>query len=526
MAVETSTPVTKGQFFDRSAELARLGALVDDAQAGVRRWLALTGHRKVGKTSLLLELSRRHADTVAMPYVDCWEVRADPLHFLCRTVRALVGAVVRRRGAEAQVGSLETGVGGRLPTKAVQGLARLGLASVDEAARIHEEIRSGAADIETIRRVFDLPGQLAAEQGEPLVVILDEFQELGRLSRLRRLGGRIDDVFGLLRSAWQQQEGVSYLVAGSRISLLRQILTEEDSAFFQHFEMVRLGPFAREDTLGMLEATSSLGVAAGRSETVSDVLDLLGDHPFYVRILVQELRGGAADGGVELPELERAVREAVEATLFDENGRLALFFEQRYRAVVGDSSTLESVLRGFADPCRITDVAKQLHVPTGAVSTAVKALLRKDALVRLPDGRYGLSDPTFALWVKRQVDFRQAMPPLLVGTESEKRVARRLSADGFSGVYQSRASRGAFDLLALHDTRVLGLQVKTTRLPYQLPRQEEARLQADAARLGLQPVLALVVSGEVRFYDLRRDAGTGRRVREDAPFAESLLALL
>ena len=161
------------------------------------------------------------------------------------------------------------------------------------------------------------------------------------------------------------------------------------------------------------------------------------------------------------------------------------------------------------------------------MSTAVKTLLMEDVLVKRADGRYAFADPTFAVWLKHQVDFRQAMPPLLVSTESEQIVARRLAADGFRGVYQSRASRGAFDLLAVHDTRVFGLQVKTARLPYTLRSQEKARLVSDARRLGFHPVLALVVSGQVRFYSLRgRRTRNALTIREKAPWEETLLAFL
>lgn len=65
------------QFFDRDRELAELDSVVDDALAGSRRWVALLGHRKIGKTSLLMELLRRRGGELVTPYVDCWEVRAN-----------------------------------------------------------------------------------------------------------------------------------------------------------------------------------------------------------------------------------------------------------------------------------------------------------------------------------------------------------------------------------------------------------------------------------------------------------------
>lgn len=527
MSLETSTPVVAGQFFNRARELKTLGSLVAEAKGGVRRWLALVGHRKIGKTSLLMELLRRSGAALPMPYVDCWEVRADPLQFLGRFLLVMVRTTVRHLGAEARVGPIEVVDGPGLATKSVQALARLRSSSIDEAVLLHESLASGRAASGTLRRIFDLPGRIAAETGGPVVVVLDEFQELDRLRRLRRFDDRVDDVFGLLRSLWQQQEGVSYVVAGSRLSTMRQIVESEKSAFFQHFEIVDVGPFAREDSLEMIRRTPGADAELSSSPTARRILDLLGDHPFYVRVVLREAAPALGDASATLAEKEQAIKEVFEATLLQEDGRLSLLMEGRYRSVTGDSSTLESVLRGFVDAARITDVATRLHVRTGAVSSAVKKLLGEDVIARLPDGRYGFTDPTFALWVRSHVDFRLAMPPLLVGNDAEQAVARQLAADGFRGVFQSRASRGVFDLLAIHGARVFGIQVKTSKDPSGLRRQARARLLADARRLGFAPVLALVQGDSVRFYDLRKPRGRGaQRERRQRTVVASLLELL
>jgi AAA+ ATPase superfamily predicted ATPase len=527
MGFETSTPVVAEQFFNRVRELNTLRSIALEAQEGVRRWLAILGHRKVGKTSVLIEFLRREGAVLPMPYIDCWHVRADPLHFLSMFITEIIATTVRHRGAEAEVGPLEVMGGDRLPATTVQALARLRSNVIDEAVQLHEGVASGGPVAGTMQRIFDLPGRLSAEIKRPVLVILDEFQELERLRRLRRFRDRVDDIFGILRSLWQRQKGVSYIVAGSRLSVMRQIIADVKGAFFQHFEMLELGPFERRETFGMLREAFGAAAKLEQSATITRILDLVGDHPFYVRVLVREATLALTGRRTSLPLIEHLMKEALESTLLEENGRLSLFMEQRYRAITGESSTLESVLRGFVDPARISDVAERLHVRTGAVSSAVKTLLGEDVLEKRADGRYGFTDPGFAVWLKHRVDYRLAMPPLLVGTHSEQVVARKLAADGFRGVYQSRASRGAFDLLAIHGTRVIGLQVKTGTPPFGLRAQEKARLLADARRLRFVPVLALVDKDSVRFFDLRRTrGGGGLKIRRDTPAAETLLEFL
>lgn len=526
MDIETSTPVTALEFCDRTEPLAQLRAVLEDARRGVRRWVAVMGQRKIGKTSLLLELLRQESERAAICYVDCWEVRADPLYFLRGMIRQLILTAVRCRGEEARIGPLDPGADGALSAERIQALAKLDSAALDRAVTLHQELAAGKLTVETIAGVLQLPQAVAADLGTTLVVVMDEFQELDRLRRIRRLEERVEDPFGFIRGLWQRQKNVSYMVAGSRVTLLRQILTEEREALFQHFEMLELGPFPRDETLTMLARI--LGSESPAEEpTVRRILDLLGDHPFYVRVVAQEAVGGRSASRSGPDETARRLKEALQASLFEQNGRLSLFMEQRYRLLVGESSLLEAVLRGFVRPARPTDVAEKLHVRTGAVGSALKTLMQGDALRKRSDGLYEFTDPTFALWLEHQVDFRQAMPPLLVGNDAEQTVGRKLAAGGFRGVYQSRASRGAFDLLAIHDTRVFGLQVKKRRLPCTVGKTELNRLREDARRLGFHPVLA-VVSGEyVRFYDLQRaPSRTALRITARKPHWDTLLALL
>src|SRR5262249_31554343 len=56
---QTSHPVVGVDFHNRRTELERLTELVGELRAGTSRWLAIIGPRKVGKTSLILEVSRR-----------------------------------------------------------------------------------------------------------------------------------------------------------------------------------------------------------------------------------------------------------------------------------------------------------------------------------------------------------------------------------------------------------------------------------------------------------------------------------
>lgn len=108
------------------------------------------------------------------------------------------------------------------------------------------------------------------------------------------------------------------------------------------------------------------------------------------------------------------------------------------------------------------------------------------------------------------------VPMSVIGDEAEQAVARELSATGFDLVYQSRASRGAFDLLATRAAAQLGVQVKRSSLPLRFTKAEWSRMTAEAAKLTWRWVVAAVApDGTISILDPGK-AKRGREVRLDA----------
>ena len=146
---------------------------------------------------------------------------------------------------------------------------------------------------------------------------------------------------------------------------------------------------------------------------------------------------------------------------------------------------------------------------------------------RREDGLYELTDPVFGLWLSWRQPGGSIVPMTLVGDDAERQVAEHLARLGFDLVYQSRASRGSFDLLALRAGAHLGIQVKRSALPLRFPAAAWDRMAADAERFGWRWVVAAVTAeGSVTLLDPSR-ARRGREARIDVGAAiDNLLAWL
>jgi AAA+ ATPase superfamily predicted ATPase len=506
---QSSVPVTSDGFHDRAAEMGTLAAAIARLQAGAPAWMAVIGPRKVGKTSLVLEAVRRAAsETLAVAALNVQEdAPPSPGVFRLSALRAVDALLGRDLGE-----SLERLA--RVPAD-----YRRRLQDVPGFAALPPSLRADILDLADVvpdaaraAGWLQLPETLAAALERRLIVVLDEFQELAALGS----HGRAFDPFPLMRSVWQTHTRVAYIISGSARSMLLTLLTEEHSPFFQHFGILELGPFGRDEAISLLQRQSPPECPIG-PEVAGRAVDIMGGHPFYLQMLGEVLT--AHRRAPDMDDLKAAVQELV----FSRMGRLGLYFENDYDRLVGRAASLAATLNALAEGAsRLTDIATRIGAPSGAAVRYIERL--RDSIRRRDDGLYELADPVFALWLRWRKPGGAVVPMALVGDEAEQAVASALAAMGFDLVYQSRASRGSFDLLGLRGGTQLGIQVKRSALPLRFGRTAWARMEADAARLRWVWVIASVDrQGSVTILDPAR-ARRGREVRlDESALIENLL---
>jgi len=491
----TSVPATDQMFFDRENELARLDALLARVQARAPEWLAIIGPRKVGKTSLLLEWERRLADPgLACIIVDVLE--AAPLSREVFRTYAL-GVVDRTLGDEAGASLIELANDPPKYRSSLQQSPRFERLPPALRAQIME-LPECSLNATGITSCLDLPERIAKALELRLVIAIDEFQELAALEAGRpRL-----EPFAVMRSIWQRHRHVAYVISGSAPTMLTELVTSERSPFFQHFSLMELAPFRRADAIAMLMDAAPPGRRIDR-ELAGRVVDAIGGHPFYLQIVGETLTA------MPPPIDDIAFKEALGQLLFVRTGRLALYFENEYRRAVGKSTSHAAILAAVAAaPRKLGELATAIKAATGATTSYLDRL--GDVVVRGDDERWRLADHVFGLWLRWRTPGGAAVPMTVVGDQAERAAAEALARMGFDLVYQSRASRGAFDLLATRGARQLGVQVKRTELPAHVGLAAWNRMRAEGARLGWHWVIAAVTpDGVVHFLDPRK--GRARR---------------
>lgn len=474
---QTSTPVFGEGFHNREAELEALARAIQRLTSGVPQWVAILGPRKIGKTSLVLEAARR-AKTPGLRVVtlDIQEQGPASAEIFRRILLRVLDAALGDDPGESFERVARDAAAFR---SLLQRSKRFG--TLPNPARIELlELAEGEITPDRLAYWLDLPERLGAALDLRFVVALDEFQELGSLASARKGF----DPFAVMRSRWQKHRRVAYVISGSARSMLLSLINTEQSPFFQHFSILDLGPFDHSSAVALLQQHSPPEHPIS-AELATRAVESIGGHPFYLQLLGEALtdQPGAADAA--------DLKSALQGLLFSPTGRLALFHENEFQRRVGRSTFLAATLDALAEgPTTLSSVAERIQAATGATVNYLERL--RDAVTRTEDGLYQVTDPTFALWLRWRRPGGTVVPMSVVGDDAELAVARGLSAMGFDLVYQSRASRGAFDLLATRGALQLGIQVKQSPLPLRFSRAEWSRLVADAEKLRWQWVLAAV----------------------------------
>ena len=237
----------------------------------------------------------------------------------------------------------------------------------------------------TLAQALDAIDRLAGERKRTIGIVLDEFQEI------HRLGG--EEAEWHLRGTIQGHKNLSYVFAGSRESLIRE-MTRKQRAFYKLFEMMPFGPIDEDHLARWIDSRlESHGVESNGSgrpivelarPRTRDIVQLA-----RAAFQVGARRGRLGEGSVERA-LDRAVDEEEDLLRAEWDRRTALQ-QNVLRAIAGGEQRLfsESVrdrsgLRGSA-----------------YVAAALEALVEADVVVRHGEGDYDFDSPFMRRWVER-----------------------------------------------------------------------------------------------------------------------------
>lgn len=363
--------------------------------------IAVLGHRRIGKTSILLKIKSqldRDPDFVTV-YFDVMHNMAEPKIFLSRLGKAIFDAYVAKLNTSAKVNaktskSLEifSRIKDALTSKKIKNVS----ASVGTDGTITSSVEFGSKMPDyssSFLSVLQTPGAFADKSGLKFVIILDEFQDLGKLDRYPGL----KDIFGLFRSIIQQRgNNVSFVISGSRVHMLEDVLGGGRSSLFSHFQILKIDEMDEENSVRLFNSYLKARGIRPNDAVSKKAFDVVGGQPFYLMAL--------ADKWHPKSSIEDEYKDSLTSPL----GPLKLYVEYLLSENLGQvqsgpiSITILQVLASVGG-CTVSELARAIDVPLTKLPRYLAPLSDADLVIK-KDGKYYIRDRMIRDYLKFQLE--------------------------------------------------------------------------------------------------------------------------
>ncbi len=149
---------------------------------------------------------------------------------------------------------------------------------------------------------FDLPKRLAEDKEMPVIVVFDEFQELGRFKNLLKV----------LRATFQNHQCVSYVFIGSRRHMMEWIFQSQESPFYNFGAHITLKEIPKPEFPGYIRYAFEESGILFDEKAIEEMLKLTKCHPHFTQRVCFELwYTGRRNGCVKKGDPERVLKEVI-----------------------------------------------------------------------------------------------------------------------------------------------------------------------------------------------------------------------
>ena len=241
---------------------------------------------------------------------------------------------------------------------------------------------------DTIERLLELLGELAAERKRRVVIVFDEFQEV--LSLDKRFPN-------LMRAVFQTQPEVSHVYLGSKRHILERIFNDKNEPFWRSAKQLEIGMIPHGEFASFVRdrfVSSGKGIF---DDALNRMLSATGGHPYGTQELAYftwELVPPGSEASVA------DVEEALSRVLRSEHNHFAQLWD--------DAPHPQRLLMlALADEPSRSLYSSDYHSrhelsanPT--LQTALAGLVKKEIAGLNGDGEYCVIEPFYAEWLKRE----------------------------------------------------------------------------------------------------------------------------
>ncbi len=359
---------------DRKDEIGKLVDSLSDPSKHAN--YALIGPRRIGKTTILLKVKEQLERKAIVAYVDISIYRFSPYDFAQNIMSQITKAYAKDLG---KIEKASVTLANLLKTLTKLKRLRLTLEpSVDEKGQFSIQLRPEVEETEDYRSIFllafDYANEVSKKSGKRIVVIIDEFPSLIEFKRYARL----ETITELFRSILEKRTNVEYIVSGSRVHYMKDILGKGESPLFGHFVLMDIGPLTQKYAIELYMES-----AKADQKEAQEAWELVGGHPYYLIMLAENRKP------------HESVKETYERILTSASGALNLYVNYILKEDLGSSTKearliriLRAISQGKTTPSQI---AAQIRLKLSSLPYYLQELEKYD-LVEKREAKYLIKD--------------------------------------------------------------------------------------------------------------------------------------
>ena len=365
------TLATKDNFVDRVEDRAQLKSFLSSHIN-----VMLISPRRWGKSSLVkvaMEELQNEAKAVCVCFIDAFSIGSEAEFYrtFASQVIACASTKLERRVQDAK--RFLTGVVPQLVIK-------------DDVTNFM------AFDVKFVPQEQDkmdilrLPETLAVAKNIRMIVCIDEFQQLANLPDYKNMEGK-------MRSAWQQQEHVTYCLYGSKRHMMMDIFNNANSPFYRFGQMLFLDKIAKSEWMPFIRESFEKSGKHISEAFASQVCDTVECHSWYLQQLCYFI-WNATTGEVDEQIFQYGLRQLI-------NTNSPMFLSDTESLAPSQIEMLRAIKDGVRQLSSIETKRNYALGNPNTISKNKKVLKDKD-IIEERKGELIFVDPVYRLWFSQE----------------------------------------------------------------------------------------------------------------------------
>ena len=235
---------------------------------------------------------------------------------------------------------------------------------------------------ESEKEILSLPEKIASDKGIQLIICIDEFQHLAKLSDYDRLERQ-------MRSVWQHQQHTSYCLYGSQRHMMTEIFNSTKKPFYRFGQLFPMKKIAKEDWVPYIVrqfTSTNKQISVTLAEAIVDTVE---GHSWYVQQLSSAVWNFTLSSATET-DFKKALIWCIDVN------------SESFRQECDSLSELQiNLLRAIAHNEKHYSSAETLSkykLGTSANVVKNKRLLVKKDLINIVQQIPEFQDPLFKIW--------------------------------------------------------------------------------------------------------------------------------